>query len=258
MDHSITFESFGVSIELQSDRKIDLVLLRSLLPCLEEGSLKEEPDATLSLVTEPEAGRGLFFEGERVAEVIGLESSQLQGVASKLQLLIALNAAPRYLFLHAGAVALGGKAVLFPGRTHSGKSTLTRAFLDAGARYLTDDCAVVGEDGRVHPYPVPLKLRTEANSGERPEGSYSVESEPCEIALVISTVYSEGAVWNPREQEKGELVWSMLDHLFWPEIVRKHPEETLGRLKLVAERSLLLQGPRGEAGEVVEDVLARL
>ncbi|MCO6509239.1 MAG: hypothetical protein J5I65_00430 [Aridibacter famidurans] len=248
-----------MSIELQSDVKLDLEFVKSLLPCIEESAADRDPDAIVSLVTDvPQADRGLFFDNERVAEIRGLEIPDLQGAASKLQLLIALHAAPTYLFLHAGAVTLGRKAVLFPGSTHSGKSTLTRAFLDSGARYLSDDCAVIGEDGRVHPYPVPLKLRTNGPSEHRAGDPYSVEDKPCEIAMIISTAYSEGAKWDPEEQERGDLVWSMLSHLFWPEIVRKHPEETFGRLKLIVERPLLLKGPRGEADEVVKEVLARL
>lgn len=41
--------------------------------------------------------------------------------------------------LHAAAVAYDGQAVLFVGSKGSGKTTLTRAALDAGARFVTND-----------------------------------------------------------------------------------------------------------------------
>ena len=47
------------------------------------------------------------------------------------------------LFLHAGAVAWGGRAILFPGRSHTGKSTLVRTLVSAGATYLSDEFAVL-------------------------------------------------------------------------------------------------------------------
>jgi len=48
-----------------------------------------------------------------------------------------------YLFLHSGAVAKGNKAVLLPGPSESGKSTLTLGLLNYGYQYLTDEVVVI-------------------------------------------------------------------------------------------------------------------
>ncbi|MGE0701880.1 MAG: hypothetical protein AB7O57_22465 [Hyphomicrobiaceae bacterium] len=56
---------------------------------------------------------------------------------------------PRVLFqmgetvLHSAAVEIDGRAALFLGATGYGKSTLTRAFADAGCRILSDDAIVL-------------------------------------------------------------------------------------------------------------------
>lgn len=49
--------------------------------------------------------------------------------------------------LHASAVEMDGRAVLFSGRCGSGKSTLAAGFLKRGARLLSDDIAVIEQIG---------------------------------------------------------------------------------------------------------------
>jgi len=63
--------------------------------------------------------------------------------------------------LHAGAVALGGRAVLFPGPCGAGKSTLVAALALTGFEYLSDEAAVVGDDGLVHPFAKAISLEEE-------------------------------------------------------------------------------------------------
>ena len=63
------------------------------------------------------------------------------------------------LALHAGAVELDGKVLLVAGESGSGKSTLTAALVQRGARYLTDEVAVVHlPTGDVAPFPKPIDL----------------------------------------------------------------------------------------------------
>ncbi|MFF9526686.1 hypothetical protein ACF1DV_32640 [Streptomyces achromogenes] len=69
--------------------------------------------------------------------------------------------------LHASAVAVGDRAVVFLAGRHGGKSTLAhRAVRELGARFLADDLVVIGPDGTVVGWParvaVPAQLAGDA------------------------------------------------------------------------------------------------
>lgn len=68
--------------------------------------------------------------------------------------------------VHAGGVAIRGRAVLFPGVSGAGKSTLTLACVRAGWEFLGDDVVLIREveDGRlrVHAFPDELDLTEES------------------------------------------------------------------------------------------------
>lgn len=67
------------------------------------------------------------------------------------------------VMLHAGAVALTGRAVIVSGPSGAGKSTLTAALVREGFGYLSDEVAAIDPDtGRVRPYAKPLGLRPPA------------------------------------------------------------------------------------------------
>ncbi|MFP5489063.1 MAG: hypothetical protein ACLGHQ_12245 [Acidimicrobiia bacterium] len=64
-----------------------------------------------------------------------------------------------HLLVHAGAVSLGGQAVVFPGDADAGKSTLVAALVADGFSYLSDEAAAVDlETGMVCPYPRAIAL----------------------------------------------------------------------------------------------------
>jgi hypothetical protein len=69
-----------------------------------------------------------------------------------------------FTFFHAGAVSLRDAGIVLPGRTGSGKSTLVKAFAEAGAQYYSDEVAAIDPSGKLHPFLKPLWLR--------PEGEY--------------------------------------------------------------------------------------
>jgi hypothetical protein len=60
--------------------------------------------------------------------------------------------APDHLFVHAGVVGWEGRAIVMPGTSFAGKTTLVRAWLEAGATYYSDEFAVLDRAGRVHPF----------------------------------------------------------------------------------------------------------
>lgn len=62
------------------------------------------------------------------------------------------------LVLHAGAVASHGRAVVMPGSSNRGKSTLTAALVRAGFRYLTDEAAALAPTLSCRAYPKAIAL----------------------------------------------------------------------------------------------------
>src|SRR5215467_11147446 len=65
------------------------------------------------------------------------------------------------LFVHAGVVGWRGLAIVIPGRSHTGKSTLVAELVLRGAVYYSDEFAVLDDTGKVHPYRRTLVLRDE-------------------------------------------------------------------------------------------------
>lgn len=67
-----------------------------------------------------------------------------------------------YFYVHAGVVAHSGRAVVLPGLSRAGKSTLVLALLARGAGYLSDELFVWDpESGDALPYPRAPKVRDE-------------------------------------------------------------------------------------------------
>ena len=166
-------------------------------------------------------------------------------------------AARRRLFVHGGVVAWKGKAIVMPGRTLAGKSTLVAEFVKAGATYYSDEYAVFDARGRVHPYARPLGIR-ENGVGDKAK-RYPVAAlggasgdKPLQVGLVLVSEYKEDGKWNPRELSPGQGAMALLANTV---AARVKPEVMLPTLQQVVEHATILKSSRGEAREVVDNVL---
>jgi len=175
---------------------------------------------------------------------------------SDLQRYVA-EAAPRRLFVHAGVVGWRGRAIVLPGRTFTGKTTLVAVLVKAGATYYSDEYAVLDAHGCVHPYARPLAVR-EHGALERAT-RYAVEAlggrpgvTPLPVGLVIVSQYKPTARWRPRQLSAGEGALALLAHTI---SARRQPELALATLHHVVSRAPVLQGVRGEAEDVVDVIL---
>jgi hypothetical protein len=175
-----------------------------------------------------------------------------------LHLTIAEYARP-WVFVHAGAVGWRGRALLIPGRTHTGKSALVAALVRAGASYHSDEYAVLDARGRVHPYLRPLSLR--GTNGEPPRRLTAAElggrngTGPLPVGLVLNTTYKAGVKWRPRRLSPGQGLLSLLDNTV---PARRRPKAALGALRAVTAHAPVLKGTRGEADEVARRILERM
>ncbi|MEP1123840.1 MAG: hypothetical protein ABJH68_08130 [Ilumatobacter sp.] len=65
--------------------------------------------------------------------------------------------------IHSAAVARGSRAALLMGASHSGKTTLAGWLaVHHEMEYLTDEVAVIDDEGRVIPFPRPLGVRSDS------------------------------------------------------------------------------------------------
>src|SRR3954447_6225511 len=87
-------------------------------------------------------------------------ADHLHIVGGEIELWVAEHAVG-FIFVHAGCVAVDGKAIVIPGRTMSGKSSLVSALVRAGATYYSDEYAAIDPLGRVHAYARLLSIRGE-------------------------------------------------------------------------------------------------
>ncbi len=176
---------------------------------------------------------------------------------SHVQLTVAEYAARR-VFVHAGVVAWNGRAILIPGTSFSGKTTLVEHLIRAGATYYSDEYAVLDERGRVHPFARPLGIRAGDNARatkvRAEEIGAQVGSKPLQVDLVVSTGFKAGARWRPRKLTRGKGVLELLANTV---SARSQPELALSVLPKALESARIVKGVRGEASEVVESILSQ-
>lgn len=198
----------------------------------------------------------LYSDSRRVARSMDLEQV-MQALESDLQITVALNAKNR-LFVHAGVVGWRNQAILIPGRTFSGKSTLVEALVRAGATYYSDEFAVLDSKGRVHPYPRPLSLRENDARARRMVaedigGTLGRRSLP--VGLVVVSEYKEGFAWRPRMLSPAQGMLALLANTV---VARLQPEFALSTLKRAIDSVPVLKGSRGEADQAATTILSHL
>jgi hypothetical protein len=200
----------------------------------------------------------IYANGERIARVPQFEQAA-DVFESDVQLYVA-EMSPRRVFVHAGVVGWRGQAVVIPGRSFSGKTTLTAALVKAGCAYYSDEYAVFDPSGRVHPYARLLGIR---DRGEFQRATrYGVETlggkrgtKPLPVALVVVSQYKPGARWRPRRLSAGEGALAMLENTV---SARREPQAALATLRRVVAASSVLKGARGDAHQLVDFILNTL
>ena len=184
--------------------------------------------------------RRLLRTTERHEALAMLENHLTQAVAEMT---------PRRLFVHAGVVGWKGRAILVPGASHTGKSTLVAALLAAGATYYSDEYAVLDPQGRVHPFPRALQLRDARDVATRvePEQLGSRRGlDPLPVGLVAVARYDQGARWRPARLTPGRALLELLSNTI---VARSRPAVAMATLGRVVSHVPSFKGRRGEGGE---------
>jgi hypothetical protein len=257
----IAFRSYGLRIGV---RVTDPVVMESVIDRLPPGwrpAASPIVDYLYSIVVGGQARDSkiqrfnlLYYDAGRMARTKDFELL-LKTFESDLQLVVADNARRR-IFVHAGVVGWRNQAIVIPGMSFSGKTTLVTKLVQAGAKYYSDEYAVLDEQGRVHPFPRPLGVRkpNEFETGRIDVASLGgvAGSRPLPVRLVVATKYRAGAKWRPRQLTRGRGVLELLANTV---SARSQTRLALSTLPRAIESAEVLKGIRGEADEIVETIL---
>lgn len=176
-------------------------------------------------------------------------------LASHIRLTVAENA-PRHVFVHSGAVGWKGRAILVPGASYSGKTTLTAELVKLGAGYFSDEYAVIDSEGFVQPFPKTLSMRGIIDDHRQVELAVEeiggrVASEKMSVGTVVLSKFKKGSVWRPRRLSRAKGLMALIAETV---PIRTSPNFTLAVLNRVASSAIFLRSNRGEAS----DAAARL
>lgn len=136
---------------------------------------------------------------------------------------------------------------------------LVRELVRAGARYYSDEFAVLDHLGRVHPFLKPLAVRENGNGQQVKQEIESVGghsgSKPMPVGLVVATSYRPGARWRPRRLSRGQGGLELLANAV---AARSQTEAVLATLQQAVSNAEILKGDRGEAADTAAALLGCL
>jgi hypothetical protein len=157
--------------------------------------------------------------------------------------------------VHAGAVLWGGRALLLPGATHAGKSSLVAELLRRGATYFSDEYALIDAEGRVHPYPRPLLLRNgcpEQFPVLPGECNSSAGDAPAPVGWILSLAYQPAGTWSVAAVPQSEALLTLLRNT--PHVLAESPE-MVGVFQQAVAGASCYTGHRAEAAHAVDEIL---
>jgi hypothetical protein len=249
----MAFESYGIPMEVRASSEELFARIEPLIPPATRPIESSPDNKRFGIVEEGGGEHTVWNPTTMVCTHAGIELA-LVTLEGHMRSWIAVNA-PDAIFVHAGAVGHDGSAVVLPGESFAGKTTLVAELVRRGATYFSDEFAVIDREGFVHPFPKPLSVRT-PDSGPVETSAESMGGVVADAALPISlacvTHYVPGAQWRPRRLSAGEAALALLSRTV-PARVR--PQESMQFLTQVVKGAVVLEGERGEADEFAELLL---
>lgn len=252
---AIAFEAYGLRVAVDASEEV-LKLVQRILP---PGSQPCPPEAvqTRFSITRTQVGTyAINRDGEQLTGRLDLDMA-LEMLDSKLRIYLGRKA-PDAIFIHAGAVAHRGMAIVMPGKSFSGKTTLVAALVRAGAVYLSDEFAVIDRDGLVRPYAKALSLRDNGwSQTHHPVESFggSAGLEPVPLRMIVVTTYRPDAQWQPVIRSRGAGAMALLANAV---PARERSQEVMEAVKRAADSAMVIESDRGDADAVAPLLLREI
>ena len=252
-----TIRAFGIVVSVETNDATLFSLLDEQLPRFPSALRNTAADVTYRVSAGGTSTDGVMvLRGRRTIAVTPDLARASEELVVDLQSTLA-RLAKDWTFVHAGVVAIDGRALLFPARSGAGKSTLVAALLRAGTVYGSDEFAVLDRDGRVHPYARRLAFRSGGRGVARvPAGELGgdIFADALPVGAVIFTEFRPEQALDLQPMPSGELMLRLLEHCLG---ARGRPAETLRALRALASAAPGFRGARGEADGVAAALIQR-
>lgn len=257
-DSQLNFQAYGVKVGVRAKAGFLLEIenrLANMLPTGYEKIDSLEVEYILQVKQKKDGDFQLFKDKKNVANSSSINEFY-NFVESEIRLTVAEFAVSR-VFLHAGVVAWKGQAIVIPGSSFSGKTSLVAALIKKGALYYSDEYAVLDENGLVHPFPKKLSLRGIIDDFKQVD--YTAESlggnvgyEPLPVGMILITKYESDIdstttaemAFDSQLLSDGQ---GMLEIITQTIPIRTNPKFVLKVLNKVVSRARIFKIKRGEA-----------
>ena len=250
---------FGVTLDLRAGSKALLRRMIDRLPHDAELTSAAEPVSRTWAIAGPDFDGTYRLYGNSRKLAAAPKLAPLLEQLGRDAIIHVADHAPAFVFVHAGVVAWQGRALLFPGTSFAGKTTLVASLVRAGAVYYSDEYALLDEQGRVHPYARALQMRRPGRSRQRSVEVSRLAGVAGTALIPVAEIhfirYAAGAAWNPEPVPPGLAALQMLPHTI---PIRRSPSRVLKTLAAVTSAATSWQSDRGDADATARDLLARL
>jgi hypothetical protein len=257
--HSLIFESFGVRVRIDVNSPDAVAPLREVVMEALPGCVRFErsggAEYHFRLNWNSNGNDSLYENGKMIARTVRRDRV-LSMLIPRIRLTVA-EFAKGFVFIHAGVVAVNGKALIIPGHSMQGKTSLVVELLKKGAVYYSDEYAVIDESGSVLPFPKALSVRSGPNAYkqiDKPVETFEAATgkERVEPGLVLFTKFRPDAEWSPAELNAGEGVIELIRNTI---PIRNEPAFVFSVLKKLAEKAVFLKSDRPDAAATAERLL---
>ncbi len=173
----------------------------------------DEPSSSCGSLTQPESVLSSEFGGPGAQPLVRHRLQQL----TQIRLTAGVT---DYAFVHAGVVLCRSGLVVIPGPAKIGKSTLVKELCSRGARFYSDEFAVINPQGLVESYPRDLWTRV-SKKERQPQSAASLgwgsDLQPAPISLLLFATYKAEAVWQPKQLNQDEALELLLEQTKLPD-----------------------------------------
>lgn len=257
---SWSFQSYGANIRIDSNSKdiidsVKEIARRSLLSNVKTVSNRQKPDQIFEL-TKSKTGYYRFVHNDKYLASSRSRLKFLKFFDTIVRISVG-ESAKNLVFIHAGVVGWRGQAIIMPGDSFTGKSTLVAALVKNGAEYYSDDFAILDSNGLVQPFPRAISMRT--NDGNYVPYELSIDQlgavvgkKHIPVKMVLLTAYAPRKRWNPDYLSSGQGILRIIPFIL---PFSKRPEFSLKVLNKVTDNAIIASSPRGNAEQFAKTLL---